>query len=117
MRRTSKNAVLAAYPKPAHKSQRPKIQKIILQSSKVCYVTGRTDGLQEHHCLYGKNRQKADDYGLTVWLRPEWHTGEYGVHHGNIKLDIELKQLAQTEFEKVYGHLSWMAEFGLDYCD
>jgi hypothetical protein len=103
------------FPKPCYKRQRTKTQKITLQSSKVCYVTGRTDRLEEHHCLYGKNRQKADDYGLTVWLRPEWHTGEHGVHHGNTALDLELKQLAQMEFEKVYGHMRWMDEFGRSY--
>lgn len=103
------------YPKPSYKRQRDKVQKIKLQSSKTCYVTGRTDGLEEHHCLYGKNRQKADKYGLTVWLRPEWHTGRHGVHNGNTVLDLELKQLAQKEFEKVYSRELFLKEFGRNY--
>jgi len=92
------------------------MKRIKLQKSKECYVTQRTDGLQKHHIIYGTgNRKKSDKYGLTVWLRPEYHTGEYGVHSGNKALDLELKQLAQREFEKVYGHDEWMKVFGRNY--
>lgn len=89
---------------------------IKLQNCKECYVTQRTDGLQKHHIIYGTaNRKKSDKYGLTVWLRPEFHTGEMGVHGGNKTLDLKLKQLAQREFEKVYGHDEWMKVFGRNY--
>ena len=99
------------------KKIKEKINKIKLQSSKVCYVTGRTDGLELHHCIYGNGKRKlADKYGLTVWLVTEWHTGEHGVHNGNVKLDMELKRLAQREFIKVYGYALWMSEFGREYC-
>lgn len=75
-----------------------------------------TDGLQKHHIVYGTaNRKKSDKYGLTVWLIPEYHTGQYGVHGGNKALDLELKQLAQREFEKVYSHDEWMIVFGRNY--
>ena len=102
------------YPKPSYKKNHEKVQKIKLQSTKACYVTGRTD-VEEHHCLYGKNRRNADKYGLTVWLVAEYHRCEHGVHNGNTALDRELKQLAQREFEKVYGHVEWMNKFGRDY--
>ena len=102
------------YPKPTYKRHRVRVQKIVLQDTKTCYVTGRTD-VEEHHCIYGKNRKLADKYGLTVWLVAEYHTGEHGGHNGNLILDTELKQLAQREFEKVYGHDRWMNEFGRDY--
>lgn len=92
------------------------MERLKLQKTKQCYVTHRTDGLQRHHVIYGTaNRRKSDKYGLTVWLRPEWHTGQTGVHGGNKELDLKLKQLAQTEFEKVYGHEKWMNVFGRNY--
>jgi hypothetical protein len=103
-------------PKPSYKRQREKVRKIRLQDTKACYVTGRTD-VEEHHCLYGKNRQNADKYGLTVWLVAEYHTGRYGVHNGNTALDTELKQLAQREFERVYGHGEWVKVFERNYLD
>ena len=88
---------------------------IKLQNSKECYVTQRTDGYKDFISFTHWNRKKSDKYGLTVWLRPEYHTGEYGVHSGNKTLDLELKQLAQREFEKVYGHDEWMKVFGRNY--
>ena len=109
----------ATYPKPTYKRQKTKVQKIKLQSSKKCYVTGRADGhdLQLHHCIYGNGKRKlADKYGLTVWLVTAYHTGDRGVHNGNTALDMELKQLAQREFIQIYGYARWMQEFGRDYC-
>jgi hypothetical protein len=104
------------FPKPKH--QRPKsekIQKIKMQERRECWVSKRTDGLQLHHVIHGNGKRKlSDKYGLTVWLRPEWHTGNQGVHFNPV-LDMELKQEAQRRFEQVYGHEKWMAEFGRDY--
>jgi hypothetical protein len=90
--------------------------KFKLQDKKQCYVSHRTDGLQKHHIIYGTaNRKQSDKYGLTVWLRPEYHTGQTGVHGGNKTLDLELKQMAQREFEKVYSHEKWMEVFKRNY--
>jgi hypothetical protein len=103
-------------PKLTHRRRPVKVQKIGLQDTKTCYVTGRTD-VEEHHCIYGKNRKNADKYGLTVWPVAEYHTGAKGVHNGNLTLDTELKQLAQKEFEKVCSHAEWMRVFGRDYLE
>jgi hypothetical protein len=103
------------YPKPSYKRQRDKVQKIILQDTKECYLTHRTDGLALHHIFYGNGKRSlSDKYGLTVWLRHEWHTGLGGVHF-NATLDKELKQMAQRAFEKVYGHNRFMELFGRSY--
>ena len=106
--------LIQQYPKPIHKRKSIKVQKIHLQDTKECYVTGRTD-VELHHILYGKNRRNADKYGLTVWLVAEYHRGRYGVHNGNTALDAQLKQLAQREFERVYGHDEWMRVFERNY--
>ncbi len=99
---------------PTKKRKTEKVQKIILQDTKTCYVTGRTDGLHKHHIFEGVHRKLSDKYGLCVYLRPEWHTGDHGVHF-NKSLDLKLKQLAQRGFIKVYGYARWMKEFGRDY--
>lgn len=104
------------FPKPSkQKKSKPVVIKIQLQSKKECYVTGRTDGLQEHHIFYGKNRKWSDKYGLTVWLNIDYHTGQYGVHKGNTKLDAKLKHLAQRKFEAEYSRELFVQIFGRSY--
>ena len=49
--------------------------KSILQEEKACYVCGRTEGLQEHHCFPGKNRKTSEANGFKVWLCLAHHTG------------------------------------------
>lgn len=87
----------------------------IIQDKKECYVTHRKDGLHLHHIIYGSNRKNSDKYGLVVWLHYEYHTGKFGVHSGNKKLDLELKQLAQRKFEERYGHEKFMEVFKRNY--
>ncbi len=82
----------------------------------LCY-SHRLDNLHKHHIFYGyANRKKSEKWGCWVWLTAEWHNmSNYGVHNGNKRLDLELKQLAQQEFEKRYGHDKFMEEFGKNY--
>ena len=103
-------------PKQKYKRRVKKVQKIILQDAKECYITHRTDGLALHHIFYGNGKRNlSDKYGLTVWLRHEWHNmNNQGVHFSKA-LDLELKQMAQREFEKVYGHNRFMELFGRSY--
>lgn len=91
------------------------IQKIKLQSEKECYITEAKTGLHKHHIFGGANRKWSELYGLYVWLRPDWHNmSDYGVHF-NKKLDTELKQYAQAEFEKVYSQEEFRKIFGRSY--
>ncbi len=83
-----------------------------------CYECGRTYGLTEHHCLFGRGvRKLAEKYGLKVLLCFIHHgkKGKEDVHEGNIELKEKLQQLAQTEFEKLYGHEKYMKIFGTNY--
>ena len=92
------------------------MSKSILQDKKECWACHTRFNLHEHHCLYGTaDRKKAEQYGLKVWLCVEHHTGIKGVHNGNRKLDTELKQLAQREFEKIHGHEMFMNTFHRNY--
>lgn len=54
--------------------------------------------------LFGKNRKKADEDGLTVYLCYEHHEGMNGAHGKNgHKLDLKLKQLAEKTWCEYYN--------------
>lgn len=72
---------------------------------------------EEHHVMNGPDKKKAEHYGLKAYLCiPHHRTGKDAVHR-NIESKRLLQRLAQTEFEKLYGHDKWMAEFGRNYLD
>lgn len=104
------------YPKPIYGRKRTKVQRIRLQDTKECYVTGRTDGLHKHHIYEGNGRRGVSEkYGLSVWLRPEWHNmSDYGVHF-NPTLDLQLKQEAQRRFEAVFSRDEFIRLIGRSY--
>lgn len=91
------------------------MRKSIIQSKKQCYVCGSENNLHYHHVIFGKNRKKADEDGLTVWLCYEHHEGTNGVHGKNgHDLDSRLKEVAENiwiehynkteeDFRKRYG--------------
>lgn len=92
--------------------------KSIIQTEKECYITGTPYNLHEHHIIYGNGLRKlSEKYGLTIWLRADWHNmSDYGVHF-NKALDTELKQMAQKKAMEYYG---WSIEdfikiFGRNY--
>lgn len=84
----------------------------IMQDKKECFVTGRTDNLEVHHCLDGSRRKKADKWGLVVYLTHDTHQA---VHFGDSKLIYALRRAAQKRFEELYSHELWMKEFGKNY--
>lgn len=88
----------------------------IMQREKKCYVCDKVHGLHLHHCLHGTaNRKNADKYGLVIWLCPEHHTGQMGVHH-NPWMDNLIKAEAQSAFEHQVGDRElFMSIFGKSY--
>lgn len=75
----------------------------IIQTEKVCYVC-RSPYVECHHIFKGTaNRKLSDKYGLTVWLCPEHHRGNTGVHF-NRRLDDELKEIAEARFKEKYPY-------------
>lgn len=74
------------------------------QDIKQCYVCGAKHNLHLHHIIFGKNRKKADQDGLTVWLCYDHHEGTNGVHGKNgHNLDIKLKTIAEDIWIKHYN--------------
>lgn len=94
--------------------------KSILQSNKQCYVCNTTNNLHLHHIIFGKNRKKADEDGLTVYLCREHHEGTFGVHGKNgHKLDTILKQQAEIYWLKTYNKTveDFIERYGKNYLD
>ena len=69
------------------------------------YGSLRHTGLHKHHFMHGPHRWNAEHYGLWAYVCEARHH-EHGPEspHGNNEVDLHLKQIAQTEFEKKHGH-------------
>lgn len=75
----------------------------------------RTGVLHSHHIFGGPNRKWSEKYGLKIWLCPEHHNmSDNGVHF-NKALDLQIKQIAQREFEDTYTREEFMRIFGKNY--
>lgn len=73
--------------------------KSIIQNRKCCWVCGATQGLEEHHVFYGKNRHLSEQDGLKVYLCEYHHRGTDGVHGKNgHDLDVQLKRAAEYQW-------------------
>jgi hypothetical protein len=91
------------------------MSKSVLQEEKVCIICGTTWSLEEHHIFRTPYRNKSEKYGLKVWLCHNHHTGNEGVHNGNVVIDKRLKQMAQKKFEEKFGREKFIREFGRNY--
>ena len=91
-------------------------KRSIMQSEKVCYVTGTTRNLDCHHCIHGPNRKNADKHGLTVWLNHDVHMRLHANQRPFEDLDARLKREAQEAFE-AQGHTrdEFLRIFGRSY--
>ena len=89
--------------------------KSIMQERKVCYLCGKTVGLERHHIMSGiANRKLSEKYGLWVWLCHQCHTGKDGAQYRS-DLSRLLKMDAQYKFEKTHSHSEWMDIFRKNY--
>ena len=92
------------------------VQKVLMKSivtnKQCCYECGSTLNLQEHHCIHGSFRKKADNDGLTVLLCAKCH---FNLHHNNNDLDTKYKILAQKAYVKKYGFDAYMNRYMRNY--
>ena len=75
--------------------------KSIIQSERVCYITGRGDHLEEHHVWGGANRKNSEKYGLKIYLTAEMHRGKDGIHQNrelSDRVKAEVQQLAMEHY-------------------
>ena len=89
--------------------------KSVLQTEKECFVCHTTYNLEEHHCFRAPYRNASERNGLKVWLCQPHHTGNRGVHNGNVILDKWLKQTAQKKYEETHTREEFIREFGRSY--
>lgn len=87
----------------------------IMQTDKVCFISGSTVALERHHIFGAANRKNSEKYGLWVWLRHDLHNEPPDGVHFNRENDLMLKRLAQEAFEKHYPELNFREIFGRNY--
>lgn len=86
-----------------------------MQTEKVCYITGSTEGLHFHHVYRGRNRGISDRKGFTVWLRADWHVcSPYSVHEDH-RLMLRLQRECQREYEKTHSRAEFIRLIGRSY--
>lgn len=91
-----------------------------MQFEKKCAICGHRFNLEEHHILFGKNRKKAEEDGLKVWLCVEHHRGTLGVHgRDGKKLDMWLKISAERYWLKTYNKTidDFIKRYGRNYLE
>jgi len=94
------------------------MSKSIISIEKRCGVCGKKNNLHLHHIFFGKNRKKADEDGLTIYLCYEHHEGTKGVHgKDGHELDIKLKRLAEKNWLEHYGKTEddFIERYGRNY--
>lgn len=83
-----------------------------MQDDKYCYITGKTQGLDQHHCFTGIRRKAADKWGCWCWLAHDVHMA---LHSSKPELADQLRRECQERFEELYGHEKFMEVFGKNY--
>ena len=92
--------------------------KSILQTEKVCYITGQTNNLHKHHIFFGNpNRKISEDNGFWVYLAGYLHNqSSIGVHgKDGRELDLMLKQHCQRKYEETHTREEFMKLIGKNY--
>lgn len=82
-----------------------------LHESEYCFECDRPV-TEEHHLIFGKNRQNAEDWGLTIRLCPECHRR---LHDQDEQMAMRYRKMGQAAFEYRYGHDEFMKIFGRNY--
>lgn len=93
------------------------IMKSILQSEKVCYLTGSTYNLHRHHIYAGSRRPVSEREGFWVWLTGYYHNQSNAGVHGKDghELDWKLKQDCQRKYEETHSREEFMRLIGKNY--
>ena len=93
------------------------MSKSILQTSKECYVTKRTDCLEKHHIFGAFNRKHSEEDGLWIWLTHDLHNEPPNGVHYNPKFMLALHQIGQRKYLETHTMDEWMKRYGRNYLD
>lgn len=89
----------------------------IMQTEKVCYITGSIYNLHRHHIYAGGRRKISEEHGFWVYLTGALHNqSNEGVHGKNgHALDMKLKQDCQRKFEETHSREEFLSIIGKSY--
>ena len=90
----------------------------ILQTEKVCYITGQTNNLHKHYIFFGNPwRQISEENGFFVYLAGYLHNqSNEGVHGKNGReLDLLLKRHCQRKYEETHSREEFLKLIGKNY--
>ena len=85
----------------------------MISNERVCFRCGALQPLHKHHVFSGAFRNKAEKYGLWVYLCADCHVvGKEAVHSAKgIPYSNYLRKIAQERFEMTHSHEEFMKEF------
>ena len=88
--------------------------KSIINNEKQCFICGRLYP-HKHHIYGGANRPISEKNGFWVYLCSFHHNmSDQGVHF-NKALDLELKRLCQSEYERTHTREEFMKLIGKNF--
>ena len=93
---------------------------IILGDRKgVCYICKRFMPTEKHHIFRGKNRKRADEDRVTVYLCHFCHNEPPSGVHFNKSRDMQLKRIGQRTWMAHYGKTTddFIKAYGRNYLD
>lgn len=88
------------------------MSKSIISNEPRCFRCWTTKNLHRHHIFSNGYKDRAEKYGLWVYLCQEHHTGKEGVHSaGGRQYWNYLKKIAKSHFVTLYGEELFEKEF------
>lgn len=94
-----------------------KLKSVFTKNMGHCFIT-RSPYVEIHHIFGAANRQKSEKYGFVIPLRYDLHPNGANFKRTpeNLKIDGQLKKMAQEYFEEHYGTREFfIREFGKSY--
>lgn len=91
--------------------------KSVIQDEKVCYITGSTFGLHDHHVYGGSYHNASERYGLKIWLRADWHVGTNYCIHKDKHLRERIQREVQLKAMEIYHWTleDWIEKIGRSF--
>ena len=87
----------------------------IIQKEKRCLICHTERGVHRHHIFFGPLRNISEKNGFVVWLCGFHHNMSREGVHFNKELDLEIKRLAQHEYERTHTRDDFMNLIGRNY--
>lgn len=116
MKNKLKGIIENKYEKRLEELGRPRKKgQSLLQETKECFITGRTDYLHKHHIYGGSNRIVSEEEGFFIYLIPEFHTTTaQGIHNDDEFLKA-MQKICQHIYEENHTREEFIRLIGKSY--